>query len=111
MGKLRIGIIGSGGIAQGCHMRGYASIPELCEIVATCDVNEETAKAAAAKFDVATTYTDYKKMLAKEKLDAVSVATPNKYHMQPTIDALKAGVNVLCEKPLGMNDSTAPQSG
>ena len=42
-------------------------------------------------------------MLDKEKLDGVSVATPNKYHMQPTIDSLKAGVNVLCEKPLGMN--------
>lgn len=101
--KLKIGIIGSGGIAQGCHMRGYAAIPELCEIVATCDVNPETAKAAAEKFGVAKTYTDYREMLEKERPDAVSVATPNKYHMQPTIDALEAGVNVLCEKPLGMN--------
>jgi predicted dehydrogenase len=101
--KLRIGIIGSGGIAQGCHMRGYAAIPELCEIVATCDVNEETAKKAAEKFDVPNTYTDYTEMLAKEELDAVSVATPNKYHLEPTVAALKAGVHVLCEKPLGMN--------
>jgi predicted dehydrogenase len=101
--KLRIGIIGSGGIAQGCHMRGYAAIPELCEIVATCDVNPETAKKAAEKFNVPNTYTDYHQMLEKENLDAVSVATPNKFHKQPTIDALKAGVHVLCEKPLGMN--------
>jgi predicted dehydrogenase len=84
-------------------MRGYAAIPELCEIVATCDVNEETAKKAAEKFDVPNTYTDYRKMLEKEDLDAVSVATPNKFHKEPTIDALKAGVHVLCEKPLGMN--------
>ncbi len=103
MAKLRIGIIGSGGIAQGCHMRGYAAIPDLCEIVACADVNEATAKAAAEKFDVPATYTDYKEMLAKENLDAVSVATPNKFHKAPTIDALQAGVNVLCEKPLGMN--------
>lgn len=103
MAKLRIGIIGSGGIAQGCHMRGYASIPDLCEIVACADVNEATAKTAAEKFSVPKTYTDYKEMLAKENLDAVSVATPNKFHKDPTIDALKAGVNVLCEKPLGMN--------
>jgi len=101
--KLKIGIIGSGGIAQGCHMRGYAAIPDLCEIVACCDVNADTAAAAAAKFDVKKTYTDYREMLEKENLDAVSVATPNKYHMQPTVDALKAGVHVLCEKPLGMN--------
>jgi predicted dehydrogenase len=101
--KLRIGIIGSGGIAQGCHMKGYASIPDECEIVATCDVNEATAKAAAEKFNVPATYTDYKEMIAKEKLDAVSVATPNKFHKDPTVYALLNGVHVLCEKPLGMN--------
>jgi predicted dehydrogenase len=101
--KLRVGIIGSGGIAQACHMRGYAAIPDLCEMVACCDVNEATAKAAAEKFGVAKTYTDHRAMLEAEELDAVSVATPNKYHKQPTIDALTAGVNVLCEKPLGMN--------
>jgi predicted dehydrogenase len=101
--KLRIGIIGSGGIAQGCHMRGYATMPDLCEMVAVCDVNEDTAKVAAEKYEVPKTYTDYKQMLAEEKLDAVSVATPNAYHMQPTIDALEAGVHVLCEKPLAMN--------
>ena len=103
MAKLRIGIIGSGGIAQSSHMRGYAAVPDLCEIVACSDLVEATAKAAAEKFGVPATYTDYKEMLAKENLDAVSVTTPNKFHMGPTIDALKAGVNVLCEKPLGMN--------
>lgn len=101
--KLRIGIIGSGGIAQGCHMKGYASMPDLCEMVAVCDVNPETAKTAADKFEVKKTYTDYRTMLAEAELDAVSVATPNAYHMQPTIDALAAGVHVLCEKPLAMN--------
>lgn len=103
MSKLRIGIIGSGGIAQNCHMKGYASIPDECEMVAVCDVREETAKTAADKFGLTKIYTDYREMLANENLDAVSVATPNKYHKQPTIDALNAGVNVLCEKPLGMN--------
>lgn len=103
MSKLRIGIIGSGGIAQSCHMRGYASIPDECEIVAVADVFEPTAKAAAEKYSVPGIYTDYREMIAKENLDAVSVATPNKYHKQPTIDALKAGLHVLCEKPLGMN--------
>jgi predicted dehydrogenase len=101
--KLKIGIIGSGGIAQGCHMRGYASIPELCEIVAVCDVNPEMAKQAADKFDVKDVYTDYRELLKDKEIDAVSVATPNKYHMQPTVDALNAGKHVLCEKPLGMN--------
>ena len=105
--KLRIGIIGAGGIAQGCHMKGYSTIPDECEMVAVCDVNETTAKAAAEKFGITKVYTDHKEMLANEKLDGVSVATPNKFHYQPTLDALNAGVNVLCEKPLAMNAAEA----
>jgi predicted dehydrogenase len=105
--KLRIGIIGSGGIAQGCHMRGYATMPEQCEMVAVCDVNPETAQAAAEKYNVPKTYTDYRQMIAEQNLDAVSVATPNAYHMEPTIDALQAGLHVICEKPLAMNADEA----
>ncbi len=101
--KLKIGIIGSGGIAQGCHMRGYASMPDLCEMVAVCDVNPDTAKQAAEKYDVGKTYTDFRELLKDKSIDAVSVATPNAYHVEPTVEALKAGKHVLCEKPLGMN--------
>lgn len=101
--KLKIGIIGSGGIAQGAHMKGYAAIPDQCEMVAVCDVNPETAKKAAEMYNVPKQYTDYRELLADPEIDAVSVATPNKYHVEPTVDALKAGKHVLCEKPLGMN--------
>lgn len=101
--KLRIGIIGSGGIARNCHMKGYASIPDLCEMVAVCDVNPETAKLAADQYSVEKIYSDYNEMLASGEVDAVSVATPNKYHKEPTIAALNAGVHVLCEKPLAMD--------
>ncbi len=105
--KLKIGIIGSGGIARGAHMKGYASIPDQCEMVAVCDVNPETAQKAADEYSVGKVYTDYKEMLADPEIDAVSVATPNKYHVQPTIDALNAGKHVLCEKPLAMNADEA----
>src|ERR1700722_8818720 len=105
--KLKIGIIGSGGIAQGCHLPGYASMPDLCEVIAVCDVNPEVAQKAAEKFNVPKVLSDYRELLAIKELDAVSVTTPNKYHMQPTIDALKAGKHVLCEKPLAMNADEA----
>jgi predicted dehydrogenase len=105
--KLKIGIIGSGGIAQGCHMPGYQSIPDLCEMVAVCDVDPEIAKTAADKFEITKTYYDYKQLLEDPEIDAVSIATPNKYHLQPTIDALRAGKHVLCEKPLAMNADEA----
>lgn len=102
-GKVRIGIIGTGGIAQGQHMKGYEAIPDECEIAAVCDVNEATAKAAAEKFGVEKIYTDYNAMLSDGVVDAVSITTPNKFHKDPTIAALKAGIAVLCEKPLSMD--------
>ncbi len=107
MKKLKIGIIGSGGIAQNAHMKGYASIPDECEIVAVSDINPDVAKAAAEKYNVKDIYTDYKELLKDNEIDAVSVATPNAYHKQPTIDALNAGKHVLCEKPLAMDASEA----
>ena len=72
--KLKIGIIGSGGIARGAHMKGYASIPDLCEMVAVCDINAENAQKAADEYGVGKIYTDYKDMLADPEIDAVSVA-------------------------------------
>lgn len=105
--KVRVGIIGSGGIAQSCHMPGYASIPEQCEMVAVCDVNPETAREAASKFGIERTTTDYHELISDPDIDAVSVATPNKFHVEPTVQALRAGKHVLCEKPLAMNAEEA----
>ena len=105
--KLKIGIIGSGGIAMGCHLPGYASVPDLCEVVAVCDVNPESAQKAASQFNIPQIYSDYHQLLADGEIDAVSVTTPNAFHIGPTIDALKAGKHVLCEKPLAMNADEA----
>jgi predicted dehydrogenase len=107
MKKLKIGIIGSGGIAQSCHMPGYASMPDLCEMVAVCDINPEVARQAADKFGIERTCTDYKTLLEDPEIDAVSVTTPNAYHLEPTVRALQAGKHVLCEKPLAMNADEA----
>jgi len=100
--KLRVGIIGAGSIAQYAHIPNYQKI-EGVEVTAFCDSNGETLKSAAEKFGVKKTHTDYKKMLATEKLDAVSVCTPNAHHAAPTIAALQAGAHVLVEKPIAMN--------
>jgi predicted dehydrogenase len=105
--KLKIAIIGSGGIAQNCHMPGYASMPDLCEITHVCDVNPETARAAAEKFSVPHVCADFREVAGDPAVDAVSVATPNKFHMEPTIACLQAGKHVLCEKPLAMDGPEA----
>ncbi|MCU0317328.1 MAG: Gfo/Idh/MocA family oxidoreductase, partial [Fimbriimonadaceae bacterium] len=101
--KLKIGLIGTGGIARGCHIPGYLSMPDDCEIVAACDIDLELAQKVAKEHGIAKATSDYKEILADKEIDAVSITTPNKFHMGPTIDALKAGKHVLCEKPLAMN--------
>jgi predicted dehydrogenase len=101
--RLKIGIIGTGGISH-LHMKGYNSMPDLCEIVAFCDVNPESAaKARDTYTSSGRTTCDYREVINDPEIDAVSVATPNAYHKQPTVEALRAGKHVLCEKPLGMN--------
>jgi predicted dehydrogenase len=95
--KLKMGVVGLG-MGRG-HARGYQSHPG-CELVALCDLDEERLKAGVGEFGVLQTYTDAGKMFREAGLDAVSIATPNKFHAPLTIAALEQGLHVLCEKPM-----------
>lgn len=101
--KVRVGVIGTGMIANLAHIPGYLNIPDECEIVGVCDPRGEAIDSTKARHEVGKVYADYKEMLADPTIDAVSVCTPNLAHSQITVDALNAGKNVLCEKPLSMN--------
>ncbi len=101
MNKLRYGFIGAGGIA-GTHMQELAKRDDV-EFVAMADVSGDAMAGIRERYEVQHEFSDYRKMLRDERLDAVSVCTPNQFHMRHTIDALKAGCDVLCEKPLAMN--------
>ncbi len=107
MDKVRIGIIGCGGIANGKHMPSLAKIPEV-EMVAFCDLIEERAQKAAQEYGApgARVFTDYRELL-KLDLDVVHVLTPNKQHSFITVDALEAGKHVMCEKPMAINSAEA----
>lgn len=109
MSKIKVGVIGSGGIARGCHIVGYQSIPEECELVWVCDIDAALAERTAKENGIPHWGTDYNTMLAEHPVDAVSVTTPNRYHLEPTVAALNAGVHVLCEKPLAMTGAEAKQ--
>ena len=100
--KVRIGIIGTGGIAKN-HIRSYLKMPDV-EIVAVADLVPGRAEAFLKDFGVegATCYPDHKSMLEHEKLDAVSVCTYNRTHAECAIAALKKGVHVLLEKPMSV---------
>lgn len=108
MEKLRVAIIGTGGISN-AHIQGYQAIPEKCEVVAVCDLDADKVKRYAEINKVPAYYTDYNEMFAKEKIDAVSVCTWNSSHKGATIAALKAGCKVLCEKPMAMNTAEAEE--
>ena len=106
--KLRIGIIGCGGIATSKHMPSLAKVKEV-EMVAFCDIIEERAINAAKKFGAegSKSYVDYKELLKDETLDVVHVCTPNRSHSFITVDALEAGKHVMCEKPMAINSEEA----
>ncbi len=88
-------------------MPAYARLSDQVQIVAVADINEESARAAAEKFNVPHVYTDFREMLKRDDIHAVSVATPNFLHKEATIAALEAGKHVLCEKPLARNAQEA----
>lgn len=105
MKKVKVGIIGAGGISE-LHIQGYYRL-ENVEIVAVCDLNEEKARDYAKKHNIPNVFIDYNEMLKMEELDAVSVTTWNNGHAPISIKALKAGKHVLCEKPLAINAEEA----
>lgn len=75
MSKIRVAVFGCGAIAQRRHIPEYAANPNV-ELVAFADPLKERAEEVAAQYG-AKAYTDYKELLKNEKLDAVSVCTPN----------------------------------
>ncbi len=106
--KLRIGIIGCGGIANGKHMPNLAKLDNV-EMVAFCDLVKERAEKAAEEYGTpdAKVYTDYKELLKDKSIDICHVCTPNRSHSFITVDALEAGKHVMCEKPMAINSAEA----
>ena len=101
MSRLKIGIIGCGGIANGKHLPALKAI-NRADIVAFCDLIPEKAEKAAKEYGTpdAKVYTDYKELLKDESIDVCYVLTPNRSHAPISIDAMKAGKHVMCEKPM-----------
>jgi predicted dehydrogenase len=95
---IRIGVIGGGEIVRRRHLPEIAENP-YAEVGAVCDVVKEKAEELAAEYGAAP-YTDYRELVADTALDAVIVAATNTTHAEMTIASLKAGKDVMCEKPM-----------
>jgi predicted dehydrogenase len=100
MGKpTGVAIIGTGGIAE-AHIFAYQKEPERARVVALVDVQRKRAEAVGERYEIETTYADYRQALEREDVEGVSICTPPFTHVEIATAALQAGKHVLCEKPV-----------
>ncbi len=109
MSKIKLGIIGCGGIANNKHMPALKTQSDKVELVAFCDIVEERAIKASKEYGTsdAKVYTDYHELLKDPSIDVVHVLTPNVSHGPITVASFEAGKHVLCEKPMAHNTKDA----
>lgn len=103
--KLRIGIVGTGNIAE-THINAYKEVP-AAEIVAACDIDSERLKLTCDKHNINKRYDSIEEMIANEELDAINVCVWNCNHAKCAIYGLERGLHVLCEKPMAYSAEEA----
>ena len=99
--RLRIGIIGCGGLARGAHIPALLGMKDSdqVEIVGVCDVYQKHLD-AGVQLTQAKPFTDYRALLDQKDIDYVTIVTPEHWHAQMTLDAADAGKHIYCEKPM-----------
>jgi len=101
MDRLKLGLLGCGGIAQIAHLEAIRKA-ENVEFVALCDAAEDLCREIGAKHGVPDLYFDHETFLSQAKMDAVLIPVAHHFHAPLTIAALEAGKHVLVEKPLAV---------
>jgi predicted dehydrogenase len=99
---VRVGVISTSWWADAMYLPSLKSHP-TAEIAAICGRNRDRAEEMAVKYGIPRVFTDYGELIQKGELDAIVVATPDDLHYPMTMDALDAGLHVLCEKPMALN--------
>jgi predicted dehydrogenase len=94
-----VAVIGTGSIAE-AHLYAYSRANDRCRVVALADIVKDRARRAADRHGVADIATDYRDLLARDDVQAVSICTPPAAHVEISVAALEAGKHVLCEKPV-----------
>ena len=100
--KLRFGVLGVGRIGK-IHLGNLVNRIPGAEVVALSDVIPDELAALAAKFNLRTTFSDYKQVLKLSDVDAVAICTPTNTHYQMILDAAAAGKHIFCEKPIDLS--------
>ncbi|WP_158289481.1 Gfo/Idh/MocA family protein [Paenibacillus flagellatus] len=98
MNKIRMGLIGCGGMGSKGHAEGLLALSDRLEVTAVCDIDQDRARAASERLGAAFTAIDYRDLL--DRVDAVLIALPHDLHFEVGLACLEAGKHVLMEKPL-----------
>ena len=98
--RIAMGCIGTGGQGSG-NMRGF-NAKSGCQVIAVCDIDAGHRESASKRvgLDPKSCYNDFRELLARNDIDAVSIATPDHWHVPTSIAAVRSGKDVYCEKPL-----------
>ena len=101
-GPLRVGVLGQGRSGYGIHCRWFEQSPRKYRIAAVADLLADRRREAESRFGC-DSYREHRDLLARDDLDLVVNALPSHLHPPVTIEALKAGHHVVCEKPAAWN--------
>lgn len=105
--KLKVGLIGAGGIANAVHLPAYSRMKELFDVAAVCDIRRERAEKASEQYGIPAVYENWEEMIKAGGLDAIDICTPNYLHSPMAVGGLNSGLNVFCEKPDAVSVSEA----
>lgn len=104
--QVRVGVVSTSWWADLMFLPSLKSHPRT-EITAICGRNRDRAAEMAGKYDIPHVFTDYREMIEQGNLQALVIAAPDDLHYAMTMDALDAGLHVLCEKPLALKAGQA----
>jgi predicted dehydrogenase len=101
MNKLNIAIIGCGWAGER-HVRAFQQLPDRANISALVDNDEPFLNQKGSEWDISPLYTDYREVLSRDDVDAVSICLPHNIHAEVAIESARAGKHILCEKPMAV---------
>lgn len=106
MSEVRVAIVGNGGIYRLAHGPAWSRI-QRAKVVATCDIIQERAEQARRDLGAQAAFTSIGDLLETDGIDLVDICTPSDTHAELAIQSLRAGKDVICEKPMAMKPADA----
>lgn len=103
-GRIRVGLIGAGSFAQGMHLPNMLRLRQDYQLHCVASRTGATARGIAEQYGASFSTTEYERVLESPDVDLVLIATRHDLHSRMALEALRAGKNVLVEKPLAMDE-------